>query len=181
MCKKLFIALLFMAMSITANASVVIDFEELSSLGSSWGSLGSQEYITQGFRFTTDADSFDYASFYGDNAIALSVGDDFGSVQLQSNDNSAFDAIGISFISDIPLDLTINGTKSNLTTVQHNITTSGNWITDEYVLVDFNDLLYMSWDCDPDLHFDNIIVPEPMSILTMLGVMLFIRSKSKKA
>ena len=56
--------ILLVSASVNAE-NIVIDFEELSSLGSSWGSLDTQEYITQGYKLITDADSFKYATFYG--------------------------------------------------------------------------------------------------------------------
>ena len=163
------------------NAEVVIiDFEELSSLGNPWGSLNSQEYITQGFKLTTDADSFKYATFYGESHIGLSVGENSGSVQLQRMDESLFDVQKISFLSDAVQNITLFGEKSDSTYIQYDISTLDNWQITEYILPNFDDLVSLSWDCNPELYFDNIVtIPEPTSsFLFIFGTILSVRNSS---
>lgn len=163
------ILLLFTFISGSAQA-VIIDFEELSSLGSPWGSLSSQEYAAEGYSFSTNADSFDYATFYGPHGIALSIEDDTGTVQLTRSDSTTFDILSMGFISDAILGFSLQGTKSDGATIDYAIPTSGDWQYDEYALVDFTDLVSVDWPCDPDLHFDNItVIPEPTSILILIG------------
>jgi hypothetical protein len=161
------VLLILCILSIQTNAQlVVIDFEELSSTGKSWGDLGSQEYISNGFRFTTDADYFDYATFYGPSSIALSVGENTGLVQVETIDSTLFEVQAISFIANTTSSFMLTGIKSDLSSVQYNIITNDNWQIEDYTLDNFTDLVTLSWSCDPELYFDNInVIPEPCTLL----------------
>ena len=87
-----------------------------------------------------------------------------------------FDVQKISFLSDTILNVSLIGVKSDLTNIQYDIYTTGSWQIDEYILSDFDDLLSLSWGCDPELYFDNIVViPEPVTMLFLIFVGVIIR------
>ena len=156
---------------ITNAENIVIDFDNLPG----YGDIGS-DYLEDGYLLTTSA-SFENTLLYGEHKVVLLNMADDATITLTKNDGGSFELLSMDVSSGPSQDITFVGTKINNNLVYSTISLSENMALQTYYFDNFENLVSVSWLCDPT-GYDNIhIIPEPSSLILFVGSILLYRQR----
>ena len=102
---------------------------------------------------------------------------DDATITLTKNDGGSFELLSMDVSSGPSQDITFVGTKINNNLVYSTISLSENMALQTYYFDNFENLVSVSWLCDPT-GYDNIhIIPEPSSLILFVGSILLYRQR----